>query len=111
MSNDKDNFNVSHLTAGLVKAVKNKLENLAGEHSDVLENVTPKIRRRVEVLREIQFLTAYTEMNSEQSWKTRPYMIEGRMKETSPSGDSVTTSLANFRPESVVKLTERKMFV
>ncbi|CAH2069684.1 unnamed protein product [Thlaspi arvense] len=62
MSNDKDNFNVSDLTAalkeedraGLVNALKNKLQNLAGQHSDVLENLTPKIRRRVEVLREIQ---------------------------------------------------------
>ena len=33
---------------------QNKLQNLAGQHSDVLENLTPKIRRRVEVLREIQ---------------------------------------------------------
>jgi nucleosome assembly protein 1-like 1 len=62
MSNDKDSFNVSDLTsalkdedrAGLVNALKNKLQNLAGQHSDVLENLTPKIRRRVEVLREIQ---------------------------------------------------------
>ncbi|CAN6976145.1 unnamed protein product [Brassica oleracea var. botrytis] len=38
---------------GLVNALK----NLAGQHSDVLENVTPKIRRRVEVLREIQIDT------------------------------------------------------
>nr|VDD17805.1 unnamed protein product [Brassica rapa] len=62
MSNDKDSFNVGDLTAalkdedraGLVNALKNKLQNLAGQHSDVLENLTPKIRRRVEVLREIQ---------------------------------------------------------
>lgn len=33
---------------------QNKLQNLAGQHSDVLENLTPKVRRRVEVLREIQ---------------------------------------------------------
>lgn len=33
---------------------QNKLQILAGQHSDVLENLTPKIRRRVEVLREIQ---------------------------------------------------------
>ncbi|KAH0888857.1 hypothetical protein HID58_051286, partial [Brassica napus] len=45
---------------GLVNALKvsfvlyNKLQILAGQHSDVLENLTPKIRRRVEVLREIQ---------------------------------------------------------
>ena len=40
--------------AGLVSVLKNKLQNLAGQHSDVLENLTPKVRKRVEVLREIQ---------------------------------------------------------
>ncbi|CAH8353767.1 unnamed protein product [Eruca vesicaria subsp. sativa] len=63
MSNDKDNnFNMSGLTsalneddrAGLVNALKDKLQNLAGQHSDVLENLTPTVRKRVEVLREIQ---------------------------------------------------------
>ncbi|KAF8052628.1 hypothetical protein N665_1527s0001 [Sinapis alba] len=62
MSNDKDNLNMSGLTAalneedraGLVNALKDKLQNLAGQHSDVLENLTPAVRKRVEVLREIQ---------------------------------------------------------
>ncbi|KAM7471830.1 hypothetical protein LguiA_010013 [Lonicera macranthoides] len=40
--------------AGLVNALKNKLQNLAGEHSDVLETLAPTVRKRVEVLREIQ---------------------------------------------------------
>eukprot|EP00262_Sarcandra_glabra_P000349 TRINITY_DN1040_c0_g1_i5.p1 TRINITY_DN1040_c0_g1~~TRINITY_DN1040_c0_g1_i5.p1 ORF type:complete len:380 (+),score=127.66 TRINITY_DN1040_c0_g1_i5:139-1278(+) len=40
--------------AGLVNALKNKLQNLAGQHSDVLETLSPKVRKRVEVLREIQ---------------------------------------------------------
>ncbi|XP_071715862.1 nucleosome assembly protein 1;4-like [Rutidosis leptorrhynchoides] len=40
--------------AGLVNALKNKLQNLAGEHTDVLENLTPTVRKRVEVLRDIQ---------------------------------------------------------
>ncbi|KAI3684176.1 hypothetical protein L6452_33396 [Arctium lappa] len=40
--------------AGLVKALKNQLKNLAGEHSDVLESLTPAVRKRVEVLRGIQ---------------------------------------------------------
>nr|GFA44143.1 nucleosome assembly protein 1;2-like [Tanacetum cinerariifolium] len=40
--------------AGLVNALKNKLQNLAGQHSDVLENLTPTVRMRVEVLRDIQ---------------------------------------------------------
>ncbi|XP_024972371.1 nucleosome assembly protein 1;4-like isoform X2 [Cynara cardunculus var. scolymus] len=40
--------------AGLVNALKNKLQNLAGEHSDVLESLTPAVRKRVEVLRSIQ---------------------------------------------------------
>lgn len=34
--------------------VQNKLQNLAGQHSDVLEKLTPAVRKRVEVLREIQ---------------------------------------------------------
>ncbi|VVB10204.1 unnamed protein product [Arabis nemorensis] len=62
MSNDKDNINFDDLTAalkgedraGLVNAIKNKLQNLADPYSDVLENLTHKIRRRVEVLPEIQ---------------------------------------------------------
>ncbi|XP_058073895.1 nucleosome assembly protein 1;1-like isoform X2 [Magnolia sinica] len=40
--------------AGLVNALKNKLQHLAGQHSDVLETLSPKVRKRVEVLREIQ---------------------------------------------------------
>uniref|UniRef100_A0A5B6Z1U6 Nucleosome assembly protein 14 n=1 Tax=Davidia involucrata TaxID=16924 RepID=A0A5B6Z1U6_DAVIN len=40
--------------AGLVNALKNKLQNLAGQHSDVLETLTPKVRKRVEVLKELQ---------------------------------------------------------
>ncbi|KAK2983799.1 hypothetical protein RJ640_008475 [Escallonia rubra] len=40
--------------AGLVNALKDKLQNLAGQHSDVLETLTPTVRKRVEVLREIQ---------------------------------------------------------
>ncbi|XP_073109283.1 nucleosome assembly protein 1;2 isoform X2 [Elaeis guineensis] len=40
--------------AGLVNALKNKLQSLAGQHSDVLETLTPKVRKRVEVLRGLQ---------------------------------------------------------
>ncbi|KAH7857569.1 hypothetical protein Vadar_014099 [Vaccinium darrowii] len=40
--------------AGLVNALKDKLQNLAGQHSDVLESLPPKVRRRVEFLREMQ---------------------------------------------------------
>ncbi|KAL3532636.1 hypothetical protein ACH5RR_006157 [Cinchona calisaya] len=62
MSNNKDNFNVSDLTsalnaedrADLVNALKNKLQDLTGKHSDVLESLSPIIRKRVEVLRELQ---------------------------------------------------------
>ncbi|KAG6586477.1 Nucleosome assembly protein 1;2, partial [Cucurbita argyrosperma subsp. sororia] len=61
MSN-KDNFNVSDLgsalneedRAGLVNALKNKIQSLAGQHSDILENLSPVVRKRVEDLREIQ---------------------------------------------------------
>ncbi|KAJ0677456.1 putative nucleosome assembly protein (NAP) [Helianthus annuus] len=40
--------------AGLVNSLKDKLQNLAGHESLVLENLTPAVRKRVEVLREIQ---------------------------------------------------------
>ncbi|XP_050218115.1 nucleosome assembly protein 1;3 isoform X1 [Mercurialis annua] len=62
MSNDKDNFAMADLTAalkdgdrdGLVNALKNKLQNLAGQHTDMLESLSPVVRKRVEVLREVQ---------------------------------------------------------
>ncbi|KAJ0977487.1 hypothetical protein J5N97_012961 [Dioscorea zingiberensis] len=65
----KDSLNISDLSsalpanvpglsaedrADLVNALKDKLHSLAGQHSDVLENLSPKVRKRVEVLREIQ---------------------------------------------------------
>ncbi|KAI3727331.1 hypothetical protein L1987_67144 [Smallanthus sonchifolius] len=68
-NNKKEQFDVSDLgaslpaaaaalsaadRAGLVNALKDKLQNLAGQHSDVLENLSPAVRKRVEVLREIQ---------------------------------------------------------
>ncbi|KAL9399321.1 hypothetical protein Peur_008282 [Populus x canadensis] len=62
MSNDKDNFSMADLTAafndedraGLVNALKNKLQSLTGQHSELLENLSPSVRKRVEDLREIQ---------------------------------------------------------
>ncbi|OIT21412.1 PREDICTED: nucleosome assembly protein 1;2 [Nicotiana attenuata] len=62
MSNTKDNFNVADLTAALnagdradlVNVLKNKLHDLTGKHSNVLESLSPNVRKRVEVLREIQ---------------------------------------------------------
>ncbi|KAI3455571.1 hypothetical protein Pfo_012234 [Paulownia fortunei] len=70
MSNsDKDNFDMSDFDsslpaaaaalsaedrAGLVNALKNKLQDLAGKHADVMETLSPKVRKRVEALREIQ---------------------------------------------------------
>ncbi|KAL0345094.1 UNVERIFIED_CONTAM: Nucleosome assembly protein 1 [Sesamum radiatum] len=49
MSSNKDSFNVADLStalnaedrADLVNALKNKLQDLAGKHSDVLENLSP----------------------------------------------------------------------
>ena len=38
----------------IFRLVQNKLQNLAGQHSDVLENMTLNVRKRVEALREIQ---------------------------------------------------------
>ncbi|KAJ6407207.1 hypothetical protein OIU84_010670, partial [Salix udensis] len=57
MSNDKVNFNMSDNEedrAGLVNALKNKLQSLTGQHSELLENLSPSVRKRVEDLREIQ---------------------------------------------------------
>ncbi|CAL0306976.1 unnamed protein product [Lupinus luteus] len=55
-------FNVSDLTAALneenradiVNALKSKIQSLAGQHSDILESLSPIVRKRVEFLREIQ---------------------------------------------------------
>ncbi|KAK4727686.1 hypothetical protein R3W88_032603 [Solanum pinnatisectum] len=62
MSNPKDNFNVADLSAALnagdradlVNVLKNKLQDLTGKHTNLLENLSPNVRKRVEVLREIQ---------------------------------------------------------
>ncbi|XWS17418.1 hypothetical protein CRYUN_Cryun33cG0065600 [Craigia yunnanensis] len=62
MSNEGINFNMPELgdalneeaRAGLVNALKNKLQNLAGDHADIMENLSPNVRKRVDVLREIQ---------------------------------------------------------
>ncbi|CAN0901284.1 Nucleosome assembly protein 1;2 [Linum grandiflorum] len=40
--------------AGLVNALKDKLQNLAGQHTDMLEALSPQVRQRVEHLRGIQ---------------------------------------------------------
>ncbi|KAK7261700.1 hypothetical protein RIF29_28017 [Crotalaria pallida] len=40
--------------AGLVNALKDKLQFLAGQHVDVLETLSPQVRQRVEVLKELQ---------------------------------------------------------
>ncbi|XP_075474665.1 nucleosome assembly protein 1;2-like [Primulina tabacum] len=61
-NNKKDAFNVSDLDAALnaegrddlVNVLKNKLQDLAGKHSDVLENLSPAVKKRVDVLKEIQ---------------------------------------------------------
>ncbi|KAK4375382.1 hypothetical protein RND71_006059 [Anisodus tanguticus] len=40
--------------AGLVNALKNTLQNLALERSDILETLSPQVRKRVDALRELQ---------------------------------------------------------
>ncbi|CAL4947821.1 unnamed protein product [Urochloa decumbens] len=40
--------------AALVMSLKNKLEGLVAQHTDVLESLAPKVRKRVDVLRDIQ---------------------------------------------------------
>ena len=51
---DDDEFFKSWLFGLDLGCVQNKLQHLSGQHSDVLESLTPKVRKRVEVLREIQ---------------------------------------------------------
>lgn len=40
--------------ANLMQSIKNTLQGLAVRHIDMLESLKPKVRKRVEVLREIQ---------------------------------------------------------
>ncbi|KAL8113707.1 nucleosome assembly protein 1;2-like isoform X2 [Apium graveolens] len=40
--------------SGLVNALRDKLKNLGGPHSDILESLTPVVRKRVEALKDIQ---------------------------------------------------------
>ncbi|KAG2617879.1 hypothetical protein PVAP13_3NG258045 [Panicum virgatum] len=68
MSDGKDSLDLSGLgaaipnsnelsaedKANLVASIKNTLEGLASRHMDVLEGLDPKVRKRVEKLREIQ---------------------------------------------------------
>ncbi|KAJ3684757.1 hypothetical protein LUZ61_013921 [Rhynchospora tenuis] len=62
MSDSKESLNLSDLSAalsaqdraGLVDALKNKLQGLAGQHANMLETLSPPVRKRVESLREIQ---------------------------------------------------------
>ncbi|KAL3642962.1 Nucleosome assembly protein [Castilleja foliolosa] len=62
MGSNNDSFNVADLGAALnaedradlVNALKTKLQGLAGKHSDVFENLSPTVKKRVESLQEIQ---------------------------------------------------------
>ncbi|KAF7806734.1 nucleosome assembly protein 1;3-like isoform X2 [Senna tora] len=55
-NNKKGNFNMADLgsalneedRADLVNALKNKIQSLAGQHTDVLESLSPNVRKRVE---------------------------------------------------------------
>lgn len=40
--------------ADLVNALKDKLQLLSGEHADVMETLSPNVRKRVEVLKDLQ---------------------------------------------------------
>uniref|UniRef100_A0A166ENM0 Nucleosome assembly protein n=1 Tax=Daucus carota subsp. sativus TaxID=79200 RepID=A0A166ENM0_DAUCS len=40
--------------SGLVNALKDKLKNLGGPHTDILESLSPVVRKRVEALKDIQ---------------------------------------------------------
>lgn len=45
-----------NLKLNLCVCLQDKLKNMRGEHSDVLESLTPVVRKRVEVLRSIQVI-------------------------------------------------------
>ena len=44
----------SEFSDPLFGVLQNRLQNLAGLHSDVLESLSPRVRKRVDILREIQ---------------------------------------------------------
>lgn len=48
------------LSNDYVSVLQNKLQDLTGKHTNLLENLSPNVRKRVEVLREIQACLAYT---------------------------------------------------
>ncbi|GAB4842554.1 Nucleosome assembly protein 1.3 [Ancistrocladus abbreviatus] len=69
MSGNKNQFDISEIAAnlpaagaafsaeehaGLVLAIKNKMDNLVGRRTDVLETLSPNARKRVECLRALQ---------------------------------------------------------
>ncbi|XP_061358302.1 nucleosome assembly protein 1;3-like isoform X2 [Gastrolobium bilobum] len=63
MSNDRETINMNDITAALneeereelVNALKGKIISLGGgQHYEILENLSPNVRNRVEALREIQ---------------------------------------------------------
>ncbi|XP_020698759.1 nucleosome assembly protein 1;1 isoform X3 [Dendrobium catenatum] len=54
MSDNKKQGLSAEDRAGMVNALKNKLQSLAGQHTDVMETLSPKVKKRVEVLKEIQ---------------------------------------------------------
>ncbi|KAB2612991.1 nucleosome assembly protein 1 [Pyrus ussuriensis x Pyrus communis] len=69
MSSNEDNFDMAELDSslpaaagapsaedrdGLVNALKDKIQSMAGQQTDVLETLSPIVRKRVQVLREIQ---------------------------------------------------------
>ncbi|GAB2222255.1 hypothetical protein Droror1_Dr00013462 [Drosera rotundifolia] len=62
-NNTNGPFNFSDITAnlpsleervGMVNALKSKLQSLGGAKGDVLESLTPSVRKRVEKLKELQ---------------------------------------------------------
>ncbi|RDX81936.1 Nucleosome assembly protein 1;2, partial [Mucuna pruriens] len=60
--NNDDKIAMSDLTSALdekncadiVSALKSKIQSLSGQNSDVLESLSPNVRKRVEALREVQ---------------------------------------------------------
>lgn len=59
--------------------MQNKLQNLAGQHSDVLETLSPNVRKRVEFLREIQVWVLFKSYKNVSVFFFYPLRFDGQL--------------------------------
>ncbi|KAG5244654.1 nucleosome assembly protein [Salix suchowensis] len=127
MSNDKDNLNVADLTtilndedrAGLVHALKTKLQSLNGQHSELLKNLSSIVRKCVEDLRGIQsqhdeleakFLEVRTALETKYQKLYQPLYIK-RYEIVNGVGDIETTNEAGMDQKGEKDATEKGVSV